>query len=61
MTDHSSLTRRDLLTAGTGFAAAAALPSASAQSLPNMPSSSRELWQWVRTQPMLDLQLATSR
>jgi selenocysteine lyase/cysteine desulfurase len=58
MTDNPSLTRRDLLTAGTGLAAAAALPSASAQSVPNMPSSSRELWQWVRTQPMLDLQLA---
>jgi selenocysteine lyase/cysteine desulfurase len=54
----SALTRRELLTAGTGLAAAAALPAASAQSVPNVPSSSRELWQWVRTQPMLDLQLA---
>ena len=58
MTDtNSSLTRRDLLTASAGVAAAAALP-ASAQIAPNVPSSSRELWQWVRTQPMLDLQLA---
>ncbi len=56
MTDHpSSLTRRDLLTAGAGIAAASALSCASAQSVPG---SSRELWQWVRTQPMLDLQLA---
>jgi isopenicillin-N epimerase len=54
----SALTRRELLTAGTGLAAAAALPAASAQSVPNVPSSSRELWQWVRTQPMLDPQLA---
>ena len=59
MTDtNSSLTRRDLLTAGAGVAAAATLPRAAGQSLPNVPSSSRELWQWVRTQPMLDLQLA---
>jgi isopenicillin-N epimerase len=57
--NHSSaLTRRDLLAAGAGVAAATALPPAAAQSVPTIPSSSRELWQWVRTQPMLDLQLA---
>jgi isopenicillin-N epimerase len=60
MTDNhsSALTRRDLLAAGAGVAAATALPPAAAQSVPTIPSSSRELWQWVRTQPMLDLQLA---
>src|SRR5688500_9992580 len=51
---HSSLTRRDLLAAGAGLAATTVLQPAAAQ---NVPSSSRELWQWVRTQPMLDLQL----
>ena len=59
MTDtNSSLTRRDLLAAGAGVAATTVLPSAAAQPVPNMPGSARELWQWVRTQPMLDAQLA---
>jgi selenocysteine lyase/cysteine desulfurase len=55
----SSLSRRALLTAGAGVAAAAALPPVAAQTVAPvqiMPTSSRELWQWVRTQPMLDLQ-----
>lgn len=57
----SSLSRRDLLAAGAGIATAAALQPAAAQTvapLQVMPTSSRELWQWVRTQPMLDLQTA---
>jgi selenocysteine lyase/cysteine desulfurase len=57
----SSLSRRDLLTAGAGVAAAAALQPVAAQTVAPvqiMPTSSRELWQWVRTQPMLDLQSA---
>ena len=61
MTDtNSSLTRRELLAASAGLAAATALPTAAAQvvPVPNMPTSSRELWQWVRTQPMLDTQIA---
>jgi isopenicillin-N epimerase len=62
MTDtNSSLTRRDLLAAGAGLAAVGTLPSAAAQTVvpvPSMPTSSRELWQWVRTQPMLDTQVA---
>jgi selenocysteine lyase/cysteine desulfurase len=56
---HSSLSRRDVLTAGAGVAAAAALQPVAAQTVAPvqiMPTSSRELWQWVRTQPMLDLQ-----
>jgi isopenicillin-N epimerase len=58
---NASLTRRDLLGAGAGLAAVTALPTAAAQTVspvPNMPTSARELWQWVRTQPMLDPQLA---
>jgi len=63
MTDtNSSLTRRDLLAASAGLAAATALPNAAdaqtVTSVPNMPTSARELWQWVRTQPMLDNQVA---
>lgn len=57
----SSLSRRALLAAGAGVAAAAALQPAAAQTVAPvqiMPTSSRELWQWVRTQPMLDLQTA---
>jgi selenocysteine lyase/cysteine desulfurase len=57
----SSLSRRDLLAAGAGIAAAAALQPVAAQTVAPvqiMPTSSRELWQWVRTQPMLDLQTA---
>lgn len=55
LTTNSSLTRRDVLTAGAGIAAASVMHPAAAQ---EVPSSSRELWQWVRAQPMLDLQLA---
>ncbi|HKU15385.1 MAG TPA: aminotransferase class V-fold PLP-dependent enzyme [Steroidobacteraceae bacterium] len=56
MTENNSfLTRRDLLAAGAGLAAATAVQPAAAQT---PPSSSRELWQWVRSQPMLDTQLA---
>lgn len=53
-----TLSRRDLLATGLGAAslAAAAQPTL-AQPL-DVPTSSRELWQWVRTQPVLDLQLA---
>lgn len=52
----SPLTRRDLLTAA---AAAASLGAAAPTFAQNgtMPSSSRELWQWVKTQPVLDPQL----
>jgi len=49
------------LAAGAGLAAVSTLPSAAAQTVvpvPSMPTSSRELWQWVRTQPMLDTQVA---
>jgi selenocysteine lyase/cysteine desulfurase len=51
----SNLSRRDVLSAGIGVALTAAAASAGAQPM-DMPTSSRELWQWVRTQPVLDLQ-----
>lgn len=54
----SSITRREVLAAGLAVSAAGASGVAAGQALPNMPSSSRELWQWVRTQPVLDLQVA---
>lgn len=59
MTDSTPLlTRRDLLAASVGIAGVTALPSAAGQPIPSVPTSSRELWQWVHTQPMLDAQLA---
>jgi selenocysteine lyase/cysteine desulfurase len=52
------MNRRDLLTAAAGIAAAGAADIAFAQN-GSMPSSSRELWQWARTQAMLDHQLGS--
>jgi len=49
------MTRRELLTAATLLAAAA--PAFAQGRLPGMPSSSRELWQWVRTQGVFDTRL----
>jgi isopenicillin-N epimerase len=57
MTDrfpHELLSRRELL-AATALASLGAAGAAGAQPAPNIPTSSRELWQWVRTQPVLDL------
>ena len=51
------ISRRDLLATGLGAASLAATDLALAQ-LPGMPASSRELWQWVRTQAVFDLTLA---
>lgn len=50
------LTRRELLASSLGAAALAASNCAVAQ--PEIPTSSRELWQWLRTQPMLDGRIA---
>ena len=52
-----SLTRRELLAAAATTASLGAAAPAFAQN-GTMPSSSRELWQWVRTQPVLDPQFA---
>jgi isopenicillin-N epimerase len=43
-------TRRDLLATAIGIASATALGSAAAQPVPELPTSSRELWQWLGTQ-----------
>jgi selenocysteine lyase/cysteine desulfurase len=57
MTDSTpAFTRRELLAAGLGVGAMATLPAAA--QLPNMPTSSRELWLWVRSQPVFDQHLA---
>lgn len=50
----AAVSRRQLLSCVGGLTAASALPISWAQPL-TMPSSSRELWQWVRTQPVMDL------
>jgi|HigsolmetaAR201D_1030396.scaffolds.fasta_scaffold10103_2 isopenicillin-N epimerase len=52
------LTRRELLAGATAFASLAAAGTASAQNLPELPTSSRELWQWVRLQPVIEPHLA---
>lgn len=60
-TPHSStttrLTRRALLAGGLGAASLTAADPAFAR-LPGMPTASRELWEWVRTQAVFDLKLA---
>lgn len=53
------LTRRNLLASSLMTSMAAAVfggGEAAAQPLNNMPATSKELWQWFRTQPVLDLQ-----
>src|SRR5437868_3113847 len=49
----AQLTRRELLTSTLGAAALAAASASTAQPV-ELPTSSRELWLWLRTQPMLD-------
>ncbi len=53
----TSLSRRELLTATAGLASLSATPISSAQN-GTIPSSSRELWAWVKTQPVLEQQIA---
>jgi isopenicillin-N epimerase len=56
------LTRRNLLASSLMTSMAAAVVGAgdaAAQPLNNMPSTSKELWQWFRIQPVLDLQRGT--
>jgi selenocysteine lyase/cysteine desulfurase len=53
------LTRRDLLASSLLTSMAATVVGAGdavAQPLNNMPATSKELWQWFRTQPVMDLQ-----
>lgn len=51
---NAAITRRDLFAASAG--AALLVGAGSAVGQPSMPTTPRELWQWVRTQPVLDLQ-----
>lgn len=52
----SSLTRRELLTAAVaGSVGVLAGPGATMAQPVNLPPTSRELWQWVRTQPVADI------
>src|SRR5262245_47907398 len=56
------LTRRDLIASSSLGAAAlgsyllGSSAPAAAQPIGSMPSTTKELWQWFRTQPVLDLQ-----
>lgn len=50
-----SLSRRDLLTTAVAGALGSTLSSDAVAQPFQLPPTSRELWQWVRTQPMLDL------
>src|SRR5687768_12046486 len=54
------LSRRDLLASSLvtslGAAALGASSPATAQPIGSMPATTKELWQWFRTQPVLDLQ-----
>lgn len=52
----ASLNRRELLTAAAGVASLGAADLALAQN-GTLPSSSRELWRWVKTQPVLETQI----
>lgn len=56
MNDSNAVTRRKLLQSGLGAAALVSAASASSQPVSNMPAITKELWQWFRTQPVLDLQ-----
>ena len=50
--------RRDLISATVGLASAGAAVGAFSQNSIAIPASSRELWQWVKTQPVLEAQIA---
>lgn len=53
--DTSALSRRELLTGAVALTALGTAGRAAAQStLPELPSTSKELWQWVRTQPVIE-------
>jgi isopenicillin-N epimerase len=49
-----SLSRRELMTGAAALSAIAATSTSIAQSLPELPSTPKELWQWVRTQPVME-------
>jgi len=53
-----TLTRRSVLTGATALAALSVTQPSTGQSLPELPSTPKELWQWVRTQPVMEPLLA---
>jgi selenocysteine lyase/cysteine desulfurase len=50
----TALTRREILTGAAVIASMGAAGTGVAQSLPELPSTPKELWQWVRTQPVME-------
>ncbi|HEX2494274.1 MAG TPA: aminotransferase class V-fold PLP-dependent enzyme [Steroidobacter sp.] len=58
MTESTALSRRELIAGALALGALGVGQTGRAQGLLNIPTSSRELWRWVRTQPVLDSQVA---
>lgn len=56
-TDAPLLNRRDVLTGTLAAGGLLQVAGSHAQTPAELPGSSRELWQWVRTQPVIDSQL----
>jgi selenocysteine lyase/cysteine desulfurase len=57
--DDSALSRRDVLAGAVGLASLGAfVPTLAQSSFPELPSAPKELWQWVRTQPVMEPQIA---
>lgn len=52
--DACRLTRRELLAGAAALASLGAAAPHVAHALPELPSSAKQLWQWVRTQPVLE-------
>lgn len=50
----TELSRRTFLAGAAAVGALSASATAAAQGLPELPASSRQLWQWVRTQPVME-------
>jgi isopenicillin-N epimerase len=58
-THHTTpVTRRDVLGGALVFTSLGALSSAQGQPLPELPSTPKELWQWVRTQAVIEPMIA---
>lgn len=56
--DTSTLTRRDVLTGALAVTSLGAGSFSHGQPLPELPSTPKELWQWVRTQALLEPMIA---
>lgn len=51
-------TRREIVAGAAALAGLSVNASSVAQSLPELPTTPKELWQWVRTQPVIEPQIA---